>query len=174
MKFHVVLLFVITATLMTPAVNSKNNNSNLSSNSRSISNNSNNTTITSNTTITTTITHANTFDTKLNHLVVDKNTGRVSSILYYVINSIFFIIIVFSNHPHSNHPCFLWTFCWWDHCHSKKRSTNTLVLTPTPGVIVSLFYGFLQCKLIQQSSVKSATLHVIVLHYKLTQWHIHP
>ena len=91
MKFHIVLLFVITATLTTPAVNSKNNNSNLSSNSRSISNNSNNTTITSNTTITTPITRAYKFDTKLNHLVVDKNTGRVST--NHFLSFIFYLLL---------------------------------------------------------------------------------
>lgn len=46
------------------ATNSGTSNSNSSNNENKISNN--------------TITHHTTFDTKLNHLVVDRNTGRVS------------------------------------------------------------------------------------------------
>lgn len=83
--FLKILLFVFITTTTTTGVNSNNVTLSSSSSSSSSSPNLNtNTTSSSNSLlnklINNTITHKYDFDTKLNHLIVDKNSGWVSEI----------------------------------------------------------------------------------------------
>lgn len=69
------VLVIVIASLIRNEVNcasSNNNNNNNSKSNPNVNNNNNNKSISNRT-----ITHTATFDTKLNHLVVDRNTGRV-------------------------------------------------------------------------------------------------